>query len=132
MKKIRELAETEALDSESMPANEFLVAEENNSISGFGRVIQHQDCLELCSLMVIKEKRRQGIGRKITAARIKKALDLSKGGPNIYITTIIPQFFEKSGFKQAKIFPKSMIKDEKWCQGCKDRTRCVVMKYEHS
>ena len=64
IKKIRRMAEEFNLDSEDMPASEFLIAEENNKILGFGRVKKHTDCIELCSLFVKKKTAKRASGQK--------------------------------------------------------------------
>ena len=124
MDKIRSMAEKFNLDTESMPADEFLVAEDEGQITGFVRLIKHPGCDELCSLGVIKEKQGQGIGKKLVKAIIEKAPE------NLYAASITPDFFEKLGFKRVKEVPSCMKKDPAWCEGC-DREKCAVMKYEH-
>lgn len=111
------------LDSEDMRAEDFIVAEDKKKIVSIGRIKDHPDCQELCSLGVDENYRKQGIGQMLVKALIKKS------SRELYLTTIIPDFFKPFGFDIVKQYPKSMVKKEEWCEGCKDRARCTVMKY---
>lgn len=126
MDQVRELALKFDLDSEDMPYEEFLVAEGDQKLIGLVRIKDNKDCFELCSLGVLKEKQKLGIGKKLVEAVIEKQPD------NLYLATIIPEYFAKFGFIKVDHSPKCMKKDPAWCEGCPAPEKCTVMKYEHS
>ena len=76
---------------------------------GFGRLREHPDCLELCSLGVATSYRRKGIGKAIVAKLIEH---FSK---NIYLVCIIPDFFIPFGFHKVEIFPVSIQNKIEYC-----------------
>ena len=53
------------LDNRDLQKEQFIVAMRNGELVGFGRLRQHDDCIELCSLGVVTPHRKQGIGRAI-------------------------------------------------------------------
>lgn len=93
------------LDNRGLQKEQFITAFRNKELVGFGRLREHADCIELCSLGVIAQYRRQGIGKAITAELIKK------NSRNIYLVCIIPEFFTPFGFCTIKEFPDA-IKDK--------------------
>jgi len=117
---ILDLAKKLELDYSGMEADDFLVAEESRKIVGICALKKHKDCLELCSLGVDENYRKLGLGKKLVLGVLKKA----KG--EVYLATIIPDFFEKFGFKKSTQIPLSMVKKSDWCQGCK-KELCTVM-----
>jgi len=117
---IRHLAEKLYLDSADMQAEEFVVAEDEGKVAGIGRIIKHPDCLEIATFGVEEAFRKQGVGKKLLGELIKKA-----NGP-VYLATIIPEYFEKMGFKKTPKTPPSMAKKSDWCEGC-SRQNCTVM-----
>ncbi|OGC41029.1 hypothetical protein A2438_01940 [candidate division WOR-1 bacterium RIFOXYC2_FULL_46_14] len=121
---VRELAEQFNLDSEEMPVSEFIVAEDKGSIVGFVRLKDNRTCFELTSLGVVTSNRNLGIGKKLVEAVAKKQPD------NLYLATIIPDFFTKLGFKTVKESTECMKKEPAWCEGCPAPERCVIMKYD--
>ncbi len=124
MKEINALALTMDLDSNDTEAEQFIVAEENGKIAGFGRLWQHDDALELGTIGIVKEFRKKGLGKKI----IENLLDNSKG--TLYLTTLIPDFFKQFGFRPvADTPPNSMIRKAEWCEGC-TKVGCTVMKLD--
>lgn len=125
MNKVRELAIKFNLDSKDMPYKEFIVAEEDRKLIGLVRIKDNNGCFELCSLGVTVGKQKLGIGKKLVEAVIKKQ------GSDLYLATIIPEYFKKFGFKKAEQAPKCIKKDPAWCEGCPAPEKCVIMKYEH-
>lgn len=110
------------LDSNDMKAEDFIVAEENGSIIGFGRLWQHDDAVELGTIGVVEEYRKKGVAKAI----IKDLLGKTK--ENVYLTTLIPGYFEQFGFKRLTTPPpQSMIRKKEWCEGC-TKIGCTVMK----
>ena len=97
------------LDNRDLKKEQFIVALRHSELVGFGRLREHIDCLELCSLGVVTSYRRQGIGRAIVAKLIEK---ISK---NIYLVSIIPDFFIPFGFHKVEIFPVSIQNKIEYC-----------------
>jgi predicted N-acetyltransferase YhbS len=44
----------------------------------------------------------------------------------LYLATVIPDFFARFGFEKAAAFPGSMVKKAEWCAGCTPEL-CTVM-----
>lgn len=119
---IRSLAEAFNLDSEEMRAEEFKVAVENGQIIGICRLRPSRDFFELCSLGVVKSKQGRGVGKLLVHSFLRSAKK------EVYLATIIPDYFKKFGFKPLDFTPKFMQKNAEWCEGCCPE-RCVVMKW---
>ncbi len=130
MQEINSIAAKYDLDSNDMSFEQFTVAEENGKIIGFGRLLPHAGCVELGTIGVVEEYRGKGIARKI----VKRLLDMVRAGfkpaPTVYLTTLIPSFFEQFGFKRLKTAPPDcMIRKKEWCEGC-TKVGCTVMKLD--
>lgn len=97
------------LDNRDLKKEQFIAALRDSELVGFGRLREHTDCLELCSLGVVTLYRRQGIGRAIVAKLIE---NFSK---NIYLVCIIPDFFIPFGFQKVKTFPISIQNKIEYC-----------------
>lgn len=97
------------LDNRDLKKEQFIVALRDNELVGFGRLRDHTDCLELCSLGVVTSYRRQGIGKAIVTKLIE---NFSK---NIYLVCIIPDFFIPFGFHQVETFPISIQNKIQYC-----------------
>ena len=92
---------------------------------GFGRIRKHQGCDEFCSLGVLEEKRFHGIAKALIFARIKTATQ------PIYLVCIIPDYFEKLGFKVVNDYPPEMADKLHYCTSeLVVPEAYVVMKYE--
>lgn len=110
------------LDSNDMKHEQFLVAEDNKNIVGFGRLFHHPDTTELGTIGVVEEYRGKGVAKLIIAELLAK----TKG--DVYLTTLIPGFFKQFGFvPELSSPPNSMIRKAEWCDGCK-QVGCTVMK----
>lgn len=97
------------LDSEDLRAEQFVVAKKDNEVIGFGRLRRHSDALELCTLGVVEQHRRKGVGRAIVNELVKKA------GDKLYVVCIIPAFFKKLGFTETAEFPSSIARKHHRC-----------------
>lgn len=93
------------LDNRDLRKEQFIVAVDNNKVLGFGRLRQHADCTELCSLGVVTPHRRKGIGKAIVNQLIKST------SITIFLVCIIPDFFKPLGFRIVEEYPAS-IKDK--------------------
>jgi len=106
---IKQFIQEYELDNRVLNAEEFIIAIRDQILVGFGRLRKHEDCIELCSLGVIANKRRQGIGKEIVCKLIKRA----KG--KIYLVCIIPDYFILFGFKIIKNYPLSIQTKIDYC-----------------
>jgi N-acetylglutamate synthase-like GNAT family acetyltransferase len=137
MMQINSVAKEYDLDSNDMSFEQFIVAEESGRIVGFGRLLPHEGCIELGTIGVVEEYRGKGIARKI----INYLIDIVRAGravpagrqdrpQQIYLTTLIPSFFEQFGFKRLDAAPPDcMIRKKEWCEGC-TKVGCTVMKLD--
>ncbi|MDF2436005.1 MAG: Acetyltransferase domain [Bacteroidota bacterium] len=107
------------LDDRDLKPEQFLAAYTDNGLAGFGRLKHHPDCYELCSLGVITPLRHKGIGKAIVAGLIKRCPE------DLYLTCIIPSFFEPFGFITTENPPESILKKLEYCTNC----LCVPEKY---
>ncbi len=117
---ISALAAKHNLDYENMAADDFWVASEGDKIIGICGLKKHPDCRELCSLGVDETFQKRGLGRQL----VRTLLQETSG--DIYLATIIPEFFRKLGFEESGSIPASMIKKVDWCAEC-SRDRCTIM-----
>jgi len=114
------LAQECGLNYAGMERDQFLVAEEGGRLGGIVAFKIHAGCRELCALGVAPALRGRGIGRRLV-------LELVGGvRGDVYLATIIPAFFEPLGFERCAVVPRSMVKDDEWCAGCR-RDLCAVM-----
>ena len=100
---VLELLESMNLDMDQVHTQQFYLATLNDEIVGLGRVLEHDDCAELCSLGVVESHRGLSIGSKLVKALIAKA----EQSP-LYVVTDIPQYFEKFGFQLSEVYPFSI------------------------
>lgn len=122
---IKEFIERFHLDDEDLDYRQFVVAVDSNEIVGFGRIRPHKDVYELGGIGVVENRRNQGIGEMI----IKYLID-NFPVDDVYITTDLPKYFEKLGFKKIEPGPKELV--EKLERVCKIKCRegAMVMVYK--
>lgn len=110
------------LDDENIRFEQFVVAEKGREPVGFGRIKPYQFCFELGGVGVLEPYRNQGIG-----ATIVKKLIQDFPSDEVWITTDMPEYFARFGFKPAKEAPQE-IKDkiERICQ-TKKRPNAIIM-----
>lgn len=119
MQQLRLYIKEYELDDRGLQKEEFIVALDDQKIVGFGRLREHSDCTELCSLGVITPLRRKGIGRKIVAELISKAKK------ELYLVCIIPDYFIPFGFTKVEDYPSSIQNKKDFCTS----ELCVPEKY---
>jgi N-acetylglutamate synthase-like GNAT family acetyltransferase len=113
------------LDDEDLNYRQFIVAAEGDEIVGFGRIRQHKKVYELGGVGVIESSREQGIGRMI----VERLISIFPTD-DVYITTDIPEYFEKLGFRKIEPAPQELIeKIERVCK-TKCRKEAVAMLYK--
>lgn len=97
------------LDNRDLQSQQFTVALHNTEIVGFGRLLEHSDSTELCSLGVIENHRKQHIGKALVEELIKRS------SKNIHLVCIIPDYFKQFGFQIVQQFPKSIHNKMEYC-----------------
>ncbi|MFL5765079.1 MAG: GNAT family N-acetyltransferase [Bacteroidia bacterium] len=98
------------LDDRLLKKEEFSAAFRQNELIGFGRLRNHSDCVELCSLGVVTPHRRQGIGRAIVQELIRRAPG------DVHLVCVIPEFFLPFDFKVVQDFPLSIQDKLTYCR----------------
>ena len=106
---IRNYIQQFELDDRNLKQEEFTAAFRENELVGFGRLREHSDCIELCSLGVITQHRRQGIGKSIVKELIKRSTS------SIHLVCIIPDFFIPFGFQSVEKYPLSVQDKLDYC-----------------
>lgn len=98
------------LDDRELHPEQFVAALKSNKILGFGRLRQHNDCIELCSLGVITRCRRKGIGKAIVTELIRKAQS------DIHLVCVIPEYFVPFNFHIVNTYPAAMKSKLIYCR----------------
>jgi N-acetylglutamate synthase-like GNAT family acetyltransferase len=107
---IEQLARSLDLDLEDISFHQFITAKRNGKIIGFGRMRTYPDCSEIATVGVIPEEQKSGVGSLI----IK---ELIRTGPReIFVTCVIPDFFNKFGFQLVKQYPSVLQKKVDFCK----------------
>ena len=122
---IKECIDRFRLDDEDLDYRQFIAAMEGEVIVGFGRIRPHNDVYELASVGVVDYKRNKGIGRMIVKYLIEHF-----PSNEVYITTDIPEYFERFGFSEISPGPKELVAKLK--RVCKSECRegAAVMVYK--
>ena len=97
------------LDSRALQKEQFTAAFRDDELIGFGRLREHADGTELCSLGVVTQYRRQGIGKAIVKELVQRAEQ------SVYLVCIIPEFFTPLGFEVVTEFPDSICDKLNYC-----------------
>jgi len=121
---IKEYIEKFRLDDEAMDYRQFVVAIEENEIVGFGRIRPYKEVYELGCIGVVENKREHGIGKII----INYLINIFPTD-DVYITTDIPEYFERFGFKKIDSGPKELVEKLKRVCRSKCREGAVVLVY---
>ncbi len=115
---IRETIERLRLDPEDLSAEQFVTLRRGDAIVAFGRIKPYRDTYELGSVAAVEQARDQGLG-----ARIVRELVNSFPQDEVYITTDIPQYFERLGFLRTTILPAELeAKIARVCDGLRPGT----------
>ena len=105
----------------SLSLENFYVAEKNHQIIGTVQLTAYENYLFLACLAVTAREQKNGTG-KIILDNI-----LLKAPKDIYLYTIIPEFFKKFGFKIMAEPPFNLpSKDHYDCEDC-HTDKCVTM-----
>ncbi len=114
------------LDAERLDPGQFIVVrrEGSDGIVAFGRIKPYRETHELGSVAVVEEERGRGWGGLIVR-------DLIRRFPQneVFITTDLPEYFERLGFLRTDILPRELEdKISRACQGL--RSDVVGMVYD--
>jgi N-acetylglutamate synthase-like GNAT family acetyltransferase len=106
---VKKLVEEFWLDDTDMQPEQFNVLSDGGKILAFGRLREHTDAAELCTIGVAKDFQKKGLGEKM----VKHLLDRSKR--DVYLVTVIPGFFTKMGFNCTEKYPDAIKKKVELC-----------------
>lgn len=119
---IRNTIKSLDLDGSDISASQFLLYKTEHKIVGFGRIKNHGDFDEICSLAVLTEYRNQGIARILLKELIHRCRE------NVYIVSVIPDLFSKFGFEPAYGYPESILAKKADCRHlCHCETPVVML-----
>lgn len=97
------------LYNEGMKPEQFRVLSDSGKVIAFGRLMEHVDATELCTLGVAKEFQGKGWGSKM----VQHLLDQAKR--DVYIVTTILKFNSNLGFIYIEQYPKSIKRKLETC-----------------
>jgi N-acetylglutamate synthase-like GNAT family acetyltransferase len=106
---IKQLADELWLDNTGMQRGQFQTFSDNGKVIAFGRLREHNDATELCTMGVAKEFQKKAFGKKM----VKHLQSIAKH--DIYLVTVIPDFFAKLGFNKVEQYPDSIKKKIDLC-----------------
>jgi len=98
------------LDNGNMQPEQFSVLSDNGKVIAFGRLKEHADATELCTMGVAKEFQSKGFGEKMVKHLISQATQ------DVHLVTIIPKFFANCGFALVENYPVSLQRKIDLCK----------------
>lgn len=104
IEKILPYIEQYCLDGENMDNTQFYIADIGCELAGFGRLKCYGEVYELATLGVLENYRGNGIGSKI----VQKIIEAVPSN-EIWITTIIPNYFKQFGFVEDDNIPDEIF-----------------------
>jgi N-acetylglutamate synthase-like GNAT family acetyltransferase len=107
---IEKLAKSLDLDCEDLSWDQFWVAKVNEKIAGIGRLRVYPECTEIATVGVLPEEQKKGIGERIVRELISRA------PAEVFVTCVIPDFFNKMGFQLVKQYPAVLQKKVDFCK----------------
>jgi N-acetylglutamate synthase-like GNAT family acetyltransferase len=122
---IEVVAAREELDNRRARAEEYVVAEADGVLIGFGRLLDHPEAWEIACLYVEPGRRRRRIGTRIVQA----LLDRTSAEKPIYAVAGAPEFFTALGFVPTEDMPASIRAKLTYCQR-HFAGRVIVMRLE--
>lgn len=105
--KIRSMIRAAQLDPMNVHWENFLIAEEDQRIIGFGQIKPYSGARELGSILVVKRKREQGVG----AAIINALIEHEQGGTlYLFCLNFRESYYNQFGFKRVYLrdLPRSL------------------------
>jgi len=122
---IREELRKNNIDSENLDPQEFVVATEDGTMAGFGRLRRAGEVYQIGCVVVVEDKRRRGVASLI----VKHLLDFTPVSL-VYIITDLVDYFEKLGFVEMKEGSKELLDALDEACKVKGKPHTVVMVYE--
>ena len=122
---IEAVAQREQLDNRGARPEEYVVAEADGVLIGFGRLLDHPDAWEIACMYVEPGRRRKRVGSRI----VETLLSRTDAEKPTYAVAGMPDFFTALGFVPAKERPASIKAKSDYCRRSFD-TVCVVMRLE--
>ncbi len=98
----------------------FWVLENDNDILAILQLDEYDDFFYLSNVATKPSLQKEGIGSELVKGVAERS------DKDIYLYTIIPDFFKKSGFQVTEKPEKVPAEDPKICRQC-DPSRCVCM-----
>ncbi len=106
---VKKLAKELWLDMEDLKREQFYVLSDNGNVIAFGRLREHHDSTELCTLGVSTKEQAKGYGIQMVNHLLKQAKR------DVHLVTVIPGFFTKQGFNFVEKYPASLQKKVDMC-----------------
>lgn len=107
----------------ALSLDNFLVAEEQGRIIGVVQVVEADSFFFLGSLGVEEQEQKKGVAAALLEYGLKNC------HKDVYLYTIIPQFFQKFGFKITQPIAGLPSRDQYECHDCHlDKCVCMVRK----
>src|SRR3990172_6810748 len=102
---IRDAVARLRLDGERLEAEQFIVLRRDggDGIIGFGRVKPYRETFELGCIAVIEKERGRGWGELIVGELVRRFPQ-----DEVYVTTDLPEYFERLGFLRTDILPPEL------------------------
>ena len=122
---IAETLKKNRMDEDDLSHTQFVVAEENDDIIGFGRLRKTGDAYDIGCVFVVESGRKRGIGASIIRHLIEYAPVNS-----VYTVTDAKAYLRKLGFTEEKQTPKELRGALDVACNLKGRTASVLMTYE--
>lgn len=104
LEKIKPYIKKFFLDDEDLSPQQFFIAEVEQKLAGFGRIKNYEEVYELATLGVLENFRGCGIGKKIVQKLIQQF-----SSKEIWLTTLIPEFFQQFGFEENDNIPDEIL-----------------------
>ena len=115
------------LDDTDLQKEQFVVVSIESGLVGFGRLRSYDGVTELCTVGVLQKVQKKYIGKELVQQLLKQTKE------TVYVVSVIPDFFEKCGFKIVNDYPPA-IKNKlnfcfnKWTGWSRDEYK--VLKYQ--
>jgi N-acetylglutamate synthase-like GNAT family acetyltransferase len=106
---VKQLVNDFWLDDTGLQPQQFQVLSDNGKVIAFGRLREHADATELCTMGVAGEFQKKGFGKEMVNHLLCRAKC------DVYLVTVIPDFFKRLGFDFAEQYPDSIQKKIKMC-----------------
>ena len=97
---IREMVERLRLDGEDLQPEQFITLRHDGHVAAFGRIKPYHETHELGCVAVVEDERGRGLGERIVRELISRFPQ-----DEVFITTDIPEYFERLGFLRSEILP---------------------------